>query len=881
MSHAIDLKTRVETEQPSDSIFVPILFATTLFVSATLLFLVQPMIAKMILPFLGGSPAVWNTCQVFFQAVLLVGYTYAHVSTGWMGVGKQGWVHLLIMLIPLAVLPLSLKNWEPPGGDPIGWLWWLFLLLTISVGLPFFVLSTTAPLMQKWFTETRHPSARDPYFLYAASNVGSMLALLGYPTLVEPYIPLRGDGTSWVTQVNLWAVGYCLLLLLLAACKLVVSLSTGEPAETRISTQPKTGGVEVDDSVSIWTRLRWIALAFVPSSLMLGVTTYLTLDIAAIPLLWVIPLSIYLLSFIIVFAKWPLSWHQVSIALMPLVILLIIFMLESGVRPSVKWTIFVYLFALFVVAMMCHGELARTKPVPSRLTEFYLLMSLGGVLGGIFNGLLAPLIFGEVIEHEIAMILACFLLPTIGGAGSLFMERVFNLQTTWARGTFVDVTAGILLGFVTYGLLCFNASRGGGEEHHRYANWVWKKMQWTSEKASDVLSESVTWSKNHMSFRSARPEDGSSVFFIRPKRLMMIYLYGLPILICYAFATRPLRFGIAVSCFMAASFLFDHGLTIPHVVKIEGTEEPPLYQGRSFFGVLKVQDDYDEQFPAHALYHGTTLHGMQFTDPDLQDLPITYYYRNGPVGLAFKAARELAPHEKKIAVIGLGSGTTAAYGEKGDKLTYYEIDNLVRDIATNPKYFTYLQNCEKRGCPVDIIMGDARLRLRDADDASYNMIVVDAFSSDAIPVHLITKQAVEMYFDKLAPHGYLLLHISNRYLKLAPVVARIADELHVSAAQQYDESTIGQMHKTASDWIVLTKDPADLAPLYATQPSLEQWGKSPPFVGVWPVLGFVVPTEPLQKYIEAQRPMWKAVERRKGVGLWTDDYSNLLQVFEW
>ncbi len=257
-------------------------------------------------PLLGGSPAVWNTCQVFFQGVLLVGYTYAHVSTGWMGVRKQGWWHMGIMLIPLAVLPLSLRNWEPPNGDPIQWLWWIFLLLSVSVGLPFFILSTTAPLMQRWFTETGHPSARDPYFLYAASNVGSMLALLGYPSLVEPNIPVKGDGHTWVTQVNLWAIGYCVLLALLAACRLVVALSKPVDAAGAdgLARKEKAAIPDATETVriSLWTRLRWIALAFVPSSLMLGVTTYLTLDIAAIPLLWVIPLSIYLLSFILVFA---------------------------------------------------------------------------------------------------------------------------------------------------------------------------------------------------------------------------------------------------------------------------------------------------------------------------------------------------------------------------------------------------------------------------------------------------------------------------------------------------------------------------------------------------------------------------------------------------
>jgi hypothetical protein len=545
---------------------------------------------------------------------------------------------------------------------------------------------------------------------------------------------------------------------------------------------------------------------------------------------------------------------------------------------------FIYLGALFVVAMMCHGELARTKPVPSRLTEFYLLMSLGGVLGGMFNGLLAPLIFQEVIEHKIAMILACFLLPALGGS-SLLIESLFGLTPSRKRGVFVDIAAGLLLGCAAYGLLYFNSSRGGGESHP-VGHKLWEYMQDGTVMASKGVNTGVTWVG-----KIIRPNAGDSIFYIRPRRLLMIFLYGLPILVCYAFATRPLRFGVAVSSFVVASFLFDNGVDIPaneswHIphIKLSGLDDRPLYQARSFFGVLKVVDEEGEPFPTHALYHGTTLHGMQYSSPDspeLQDVPITYYYRNGPVGQAFKAAREVGTPEKRLAVIGLGSGTTACYGKQGDTLTYYEIDNLVRDIATNPEYFTFLERCEKRGCPVNIIMGDARLRLRDAKDGSYDMIVVDAFSSDAIPVHLITKQAVQMYFDKLAPHGYLLLHISNRYLKLAPVVGRIAEALNVAAVQQYDDALVNQAGKTASDWIVLTRDAADLKPLLAGQPSLAQWSKSPPFVGVWPVLGFIVPSEGLQKFIDEEKPQWRPVQTKAGVGLWTDDYSNLLQVFSW
>ena len=884
MSQTATVKQQNSEVGHSTSVAVPILFAITLFVSATLLFLVQPMIAKMILPFLGGSPAVWNTCQVFFQAVLLIGYTYAHVSTGWMGVRKQGWLHMGVMLIPLAVLPLSLRNWDPPNGDPIQWLWWIFLLLSVSVGLPFFILSTTAPLLQRWFTETGHPSARDPYFLYAASNVGSMLALLGYPSLVEPFIPVRGEGNPWASQINLWAIGYCGLLVLLVACRIAVGMSARGrakssddlgipdvvPAKEAIKAAPLTMG----------TRLRWIALAFVPSSLMLGVTTYLTLDIAAIPLLWVIPLSIYLLSFILVFARWPLSLHMVSVAMMPLVILLIVFLLESGGHPSVGNTILLYLGALFVVAMMCHGELARTKPEPSRLTEFYLLMSVGGVLGGLFNGIAAPLLFHDVIEHKLAMVFACFLLPAIGNQSSLLTERLFGLKPNRVRGVIVDLAAGVLLGCVAYGLLQFNATAGGGEKTHPISYKIWESAHKASVEVSKFVNSAASLTVKYV-FR--RPDAGN-IDLVTSQRLLTICLYGLPILICFIFATRPLRFGTAVTCFVIASSIFDSGLTVNGYQVARAHAAIPLFQDRSFFGVLKVIEEDDDVYLSHSLLHGTTLHGMQYFDPDhpkVEDMPITYYYRNGPVGQAFKAARELYPH-KNMAVIGLGSGTTACYGQKGDTLTYYEIDNLVRSIATNPKYFTFLTNCEKRGCPVDIIMGDARLQMKKAKDHSYDMIIVDAFSSDAIPVHLLTKQAVEMYFQKLAPHGYLLIHISNRYLKLAPVVARIAEKLDVPAVKQWDmeADTIAYPGKTPSDWIVLAKEDADLLPLLAGQPPLDRWAKSPPFVGVWPVLGFLLPEKEVEKFINQEKAMWKPLELNDRVGLWTDDYSNLLRVFD-
>lgn len=905
---------------------MPVLFALTLFVSALLLFLVQPMIAKMVLPSLGGTPAVWNTCQVFFQAILLAGYTYSHVATGWIGVRKQSWVHLVVMALPFAVLPLSLREWTPPagGGNPIGW---LLLLLLVSVGLPFFVLSTTAPLLQKWFTETGHPSSKDPYFLYAASNIGSMLALLGYPTLVEPNIPVRAPG-SFYSQVNLWAVGYGVLCALLLACHLAVRFSKHARVSKVVTSAP--GWPADDPAPTFETRLRWIGLAFVPSSLMLGITTYITLDIAAIPLLWVLPLSLYLLSFIIVFAHWPKWCHTLTVIVMPLVVLLLIMMLETEIRPEsfhagnwfwkiralflpsgmseeaidalrdsfpysismpgIVMLIFLCLMTLFIVAMTCHGELAKTRPAPSRLTEFYLLMSLGGVLGGLFNALVAPIFFGRVIEHEVALIVACLLLPTLTPVGPLLIEKMFGWRQSRLRGWIVDAVVAGLVGLCFFGALQFNSAHakiqadiesgvrngpGIDQDEPKVGNPQPKPSDKPEEQPKPIgkPEEDPPVGFAHRTYQEAQEgvEWLAKKMNVDNRRVAQLLLYGIPILICFSFVNRPVRFGLAVAAFITASQMHDTSV-----------DSPTLYTARSFFGVLKVQNERRDPGmpPVHALHHGTTLHGKQILSPQFREEPITYYSRRGPVGQVFKAVHD-SPGPKSLAVVGLGSGTTACYGEKGDTITYYEIDNTVVKIASNPEYFTFLTDCRARGCEVKIELGDARLELVHAPDHSYNVIVVDAFSSDAIPIHLLTKQAFELYMKKLAPGGYLLVHISNRHLNLAPVVANLGKDLDLLVFRERDDDR-GEPF-CAADWMVVVKDWPTMARLLtaAGQPTTEMWQEDLAPVGVWPVPGVVVPTEKMLKSIRGDRLSWVPVGPTKKVGIWTDDYSNLLNVFMW
>ena len=895
---------------------MPFLFAITLFVSATLLFLVQPMVAKMVLPRLGGTPAVWNTCMVFFQAALLAGYAYAHATTTWLSARRQVLAHLVLLVLPLLVLPIALRGGAPPSeSNPIPWLLWI---LVASVGLPFFVLSASAPLLQKWFASTGHPSARDPYFLYAASNLGSMLALLAYPAIIEPNLHLKATGwLSLDTQSGLWAIGYGLFVVCIAGCAWAVwrarvqtpqpelasavsvpagrelgeertELFTREPLHLKqrrmpFETNPDTPDEE--DALAAPTalqRLRWLALAFVPSSLMLGVTTYITLDIAAIPMLWVIPLGLYLLSFIIVFTRHPVLLRLIDVAAlagmatvmtlpplwtwfvhrlgtfppeltitislwvarvglwglcvflatrgepgwfhpkamilgMPLVVLLLVY-IKLAAPSGVVLKIAVHLIALFVVAMVCHGELARSRPATKYLTGYYLIMSLGGVLGGLFNALVAPLVFNSLLEYPLALVMACMLLPPFFETGSSFVPRLLRRAgwtelaelgevAGWPKVVLdlaVDLALVAVVLMLSYGLVRFCSHEAGDSKWYAsLPHWFTKMHQWI------------------MGQIEKRNEAGH----LTKSELKTLFMYGPPILLCYLYALRPFRFGLAVGALLwgataAASY----------------SSWEVLHQERSFFGVLTV--DYFPRDETYRLMHGTTTHGWQVRSGGREYEPLTYYHEIGPIGQVFKAMNQRLSHQD-IALIGLGSGTLACYGKPDRRLTFYDIDPAVVRIAQNPRYFTYWQNCTAQK---QIVLGDARLKIEEAPDHLYKLIVVDAFSSDAIPIHLITKEAIELYFQKMKPDGVLAVHISNRYLELEPVLGNLAAELELTALRQYDQSD--DPDRYSSDWVILARKPEDFAGL-------------------------------------EKDDSWNPARTDSKVGVWTDDFSNLLSVFEW
>jgi SAM-dependent methyltransferase len=762
------------------------LYALTLFVGAALLFVVQPMVGKMILPLLGGTPAVWNTCMVFFQAALLAGYAYAHATTRWLGVSRQAAVHLMVMGLPLVFLPLGVDARLLRGGEanPVFDVLWL---LSISVGLPFLVVSATAPLLQKWFTATGHPAARDPYFLYAASNLGSMLALLGYPVLVEPTLPLRGE--RWLAQTRLWTFGYVALVVLVALCAVVLwRRPRSVPGHDAPDGDAAIAGA-AGARPTTRERVTWTALAWAPSSLLLGVTTYITTDLAAVPLLWVIPLAIYLLTFILAFGRWPALLQRGIAAVALPTVLIVIFLMVSGFYLRAWVGVLWHLGLLLVVALACHGKLARARPLSAHLTEFYLLIALGGVLGGCFNAIVAPLVFNSLAEYPLAMAIACVLLAG-GGA-----------HRRWRALAVALPLLAIALALVTYSEAVTTRvdfaplARVFGLEAGRIARWL-GQQEYTLNK---------------------------------------ILAYGLPLIVCLFCRRRPFVLGVSL-----VGVLVVAGA-------VEARKGDQVRQIRSFFGVLKISQDRSDTGYTE-LRHGTTLHGRQSRDPARRGEPLTYYHRKGPIGAIFE---ELDRRDtgRRVAVIGLGTGTLAAYARPGEAMTIYEIDRRVRDVAFDRAYFTYVSDARDRGASLRVELGDARVRLdavrRERPGERYDLIVVDAFTSDAIPVHLLTREALRLYLEMLTPRGLLALHISNRYLRLEPVVAALAADAGVGGRLLMDDSGTEAEGAFSSTWVVLARTP-------------EALGRLP------------------------DDPRWRpALSADPKVGVWRDDFHNLLSVFKW
>jgi hypothetical protein len=709
-----------------------VLFTLTIFTSAGLLFLVQPMVAKGLLPLFGGTPAVWTTAMLFFQACLLGGYGLAHLTLSKLGPERQSRVQLALFAAALLVLPLTGPG-VPSGSDPLVS---VLLLLATGVGLPFLVLSMASPVLQRWFSVSGHPRAGNPYVLYIASNLGSLIALLAYPLVVEPALSLD-------VQRTLWSVLYVAFLGLAASCVLVLFPLRGSrrrqnlaPEEVAATTSP----LEVTDQpdAQLAPRLRqragWLALAFIPSSLMLGVTAYLTTDIASVPFLWVAPLALYLLTFVVAFSRFaPMATRAASVLLPFLAVAAAVDMLAAD-GPPVAIGLPLHLALFTVAALLCHGRLAASRPPVARLTEFYLFLALGGVSGGLLNAIVAPQVLDVVAEY-----------PLLIGAALLARYRIEGgARRRWSLGGLAAAT--------------FLAAAA----------------------VPVALGLSGIWTG---------------------PLLVVLMLMSLPLLI---FAL-PLPFGLLTTILLMAGLVFA---------------PPPLLAERNFFGLFRVLDRPGE----HVLVHGTTVHGTQLWPPEARPSATGYYHPDGPLGdlMSLRSPIDYG----HVGILGLGSGGIAAYGESGQRFTFWEIDPAMADVAADTRYFTYLSSSHAE---IEVGIGDGRLLLAEAPSDQFDLLIMDAFSSDSVPVHLITREAFEIYIDRLTADGILVVHISNRYVDLAPVVSAAARDLGLTAQLRLDtgnESDDPRERRHASRWIVLARDPALLSALPDSWSALAPTGRA-------------------------------------------------------
>jgi predicted O-methyltransferase YrrM len=721
----------------------PALFAATLFFSALLLFAVQPMFTKMVLPRLGGSPSVWSVAMVAFQTFLFIGYVYAHVLTRTLPPRWAALVHLGFLALVASSLPLGIAGaFDVPPID--GVMIWLIGLFAASIGLPFIALSATAPLLQSWFVATGHPQARNPYVLYAASNLGSFCALLAYPFALEPFLSLH-------TQVAWWSAGFAVLSVGICVTALTVAhASTDSLAPSSVATVHRSARRRVTE----WAT--WTVLMGVPAGLCIAVTAFITTDLAAAPFLWVLPLALYLLTFVAVFREKPWISHALVLRLLPYVIAPLAISVLGGDKLYWFAIIALNLVAFVLIALACHGEAYARRPEPARLTEFYLWTSFGGVVGGVFAGIVAPNVFNNIYEYPILIAAALLAMPGMftGGVGQFVREAAPPL----VAAAFVVAMHGLLE-------------------------------------------------------------------LPLPIELLLVLVVALMLLQ----ARRPARFfGYVVMAFVMTA-TWRAGVT-------------PVETARSFFGVNRVVEMADGTH--RLLFHGTTIHGAErvrdaagrpVTTPPV---PLTYYYFGGPISEAVEAARGARGHLDRVAAVGLGTGSMACHKHDGERWTFFEIDPVVIRLASDEKNFRFLSAC---GPIESIVPGDARITLTASSD-TYDLIVLDAFSSDAIPVHLLTREAFAGYLARLAPNGVIAVHVSNRHMELASVVSAVgAAEGLVAYVKQDDQANdFPKDYRANAQVVVLAKSAADFGDL--------------PY-----------------------RRGWTRLDPTPSVAAWTDDYSDILR----
>lgn len=749
-------------------------FAFTIFISAFLLFQVQLLLAKAILPWFGGAASVWTTCMLFFQILLLVGYSYAHWLAQRVRVARQGHIHLLALLAAALALALTGLAWNTPLLPDGSWkpsaehlpVWHILLMLGVSVGLPYLVLSATGPLLQSWFS--LRFSGRSPYRLYALSNLGSLLGLLTYPFLLEILVPLR-------TQAWIWAAGYALFTLGMGWIALRLHragpLAAPAMAQDIATAQP-----------NLRLRLLWFSLPACASILLLAITNQMSQEIAVNPFLWMLPLCLYLSSFILCFDSERWYWRELYLFLLLPALAFTTLVLVGGVRASILAQIGILSISLFIVCMVCHGELVRLKPAPKFLTAFYLTLTAGGAMGGIFVGLIAPVVFSGHFELPLALWLTAALLFAI-----LWAEPDSPLRrlSTGAATSALAMAAAVL---------AFVFSKFLPDLHD---------VTFDALSKTPLLSAGLAAGLLLLAF---------AAYKARTLPTRQIWLAGL------------FTFGVA-----------QLGLAIVPLSEAKLTT-------RNFYGVVQVLEEIEHDSGDHvlSLRHGRTLHGMQYMDAARRNQPGAYYHPNSGIGLAIlHHARRQTAAPMQIGVIGLGAGILAAYGRSGDHMRFYEIDPQVIRLAASPAApFTYIRDSAAQ---VAVVAGDARLalELELRHPQQFDVLAVDAFSSDAIPMHLLTREALALYLAHLAPDGVLAIHVTNRYLDLVPIVRRLANDAGLAAAVIDTEGERAGWHST---WVLLAREAAILQ-----TPAIAQ---------------VAAKTKP--------RP----------APLWRDDYSNLFQALQ-
>jgi hypothetical protein len=708
------------------------------FSSAALVFLAEPMIAQMLLPRLGGSPAVWNTSLAFFQIALLAGYGYAHLLQRIGAVRRQMALHLVVLVLAVLALPLRVSGvlGQSSSGHPI---LWLLGVLALSIGAPFAALSATAPLLQAWFARSGDDD-RNPYVLYAASNLGSLLALLAYPFVVQPLLGLR-------IQALGWSLGYLAFAALLAAL-------TFRNRRTEPRVQPSQDGSPAQpgrgSALDRWReRGQWLLLAAAPSSLLLGVTAHITTDVASAPFLWVPPLALYLLAFVVAFQDRPALPPGLVLTLQAIAAPVCLAVAPIQTRLWLP-LLGVHLVSFFLTALMCIQALAARRPPPARLTEFYLWMALGGVLGGAFNAFLAPVIFDDVWEYPLVLCLA-------------------GLARPWGKGAF---------GWRGWALV--------------FAGLVCALVLATPEQMALTVQLAL--------FAGA---------------------------IASAFALRN-----RAPAFAALLALLSIG------AQVAEARYRAIESWRSFFGVIHVGVYASPQLgPVRFMVHGSTLHGAQAADPSLRCTPLTYYAPAAPIGQVFRFYQSRLP-SVSFGVAGMGTATASAYVRASDRMRIFEIDPLVLRIAGDPSEFSYWKGCAKG--QVQVTLGDARLSLAGVPDGAFDVLLVDAFSSDSVPTHLMTVEAMRTYLRVIRPGGVVVMHLSNRNLELSRPAAAVARAAGGAALLQEYRPREGTPTMSDASSIVLIV------------------GRTPQAL------------EPFRR-----DPRWE-VPDPKGTRPWTDDYSNVL-----